>query len=167
MGKYLGGYKTYKVSDFKQLNRVLGEIAKETARQIEEEAVQIAKDTIEEVVYSRPTSDSYERTQDLLNTPFIYNKWKNAYGQGFSLAYDTTRLSASPKITLKTDDGWKTMLGQHMGVGKQNVKDYVMTWINEGFPIIGSGREYEATHFKEITEQRIRQRIQEIINSYK
>ena len=167
MNKYVGGFKKYQVGNFKQLNKVLGDIAKEISVRIEKEAAEIAKETIKETVYSRPTSDYYERTEDLLDTPIVYNTWGNMYGRGFTLAYDTTVLSTSPKRRMRTDDGWKTMLGQHLGVNGQDVRDNVMTWLNDGFTIIGSGEEYEAAHFKEETEKRIRQRIQEIINSYK
>ena len=167
MGKYLGGFKKYQVGDFKQLTKVLGDIAKDISQQIEQEAVQIAKDTIQETVYDRPLSEYYDRTGDLLKTPVVYNKWANAYGQGFTLAYDTTVLSTSPKRRVRTDGGWKTMLPQHLSVEGEDVRDYVMTWLNDGFPILNSGREYEAAHFKEMTEQRIRERIQQIINSYR
>ena len=165
MNKYFDGFKKYQVGSFKQLTKVLGDIAKDVSTQLEKESVQIAKEVIEDTVYNRPSSEYYDRTGDLTKTPILMNKWKNLYGQGFSLAYDTTKLSASPKHRVRTDDGWKTMLGQHLGVNGEDVRDNIMTWLNEGFHIIGSDEEYEPAYFKEITEARIRARIQEIINS--
>lgn len=165
MGKYYNGYKKYKVDTISQLKRVLGDIAQEKAQQIQEEALQIAKDVLVEEIYSQPTSEYYDRTEELLDTPMIFNKWKNAYGQGFSLGYDTTILSTRYKYRVQDGGKWKTMLGQHMGVEGEDVRENVMNWLDEGFTIIGSERFYEGTHFTQIARERIRQRIQQIINS--
>ena len=79
------------------------------------------------------------------------------------MAYDTTVLSTAPKRVI---DNWKTMLPQHMSVSGQDVRDYIITWLNDGFTIIGSNEEYKPTHIKEKTEERIQKRIQELINSF-
>ena len=158
---------TYKAGSFKDVTSILNNIAKEISQQIEDEAIQIAKDAIQETVYERPLSEYYKRTNELTETPYTH-RWKNAYGQGFSLAYDTQLLTLS--------EGHGRFLPQHMSIKKKDgtnedeadrdVRDKIMQWLDEGFHILDTGKEYKAAEFTKLTKQRIEQKINEIIDLY-
>ena len=151
-GRYLGGYKKYTVDTVTELHRVLGQIAQETAQQIEQGALDIAKEVIREEIYGRPETEYYERTGEIEEAPTIVNRWRNAYGQGFQVALYSEHLTMRPFRVV----GGHRYLPQHMGVSGQDVRDNIYTWLNDGFPIFNSDREYKATYFKEIIQDRIK-----------